>query len=139
MRIAGLGFAVAAAGWMGLIFYFSSLSGTPSVDESFQPLESAAVYWQGGLSSYAGHALLYGVLAALILAARWAWTLGLGLQRVIIAALLSSLFGLSDEYHQSFVFGREATAADFLVDSVAATASSALIWTLTAGRNRMAF
>lgn len=40
------------------------------------------------------------------------------------------LFRISYEYHQSFVIGRSATLADGLVNSVAATVSAALLWTL---------
>ena len=124
--VLGLGFSGASAGWMGLIFYFSSLSGV----EVSRQLESGAVSWLGELRSYAGHIVLYAVLAALIQAAIWGWDLGLHVRWVFIAALLSSLFGITDEYHQSFVIGRSASVVDGLVDSAAATASAALLWFL---------
>ena len=111
---------------MGLIFYFSTLTGA----EASQSLESGAIAWLGELRSYAGHIVLYAVLAALIQASIWGWNLGVHVRWVIIAALLSSLFGITDEYHQSFVIGRSATVMDGLVDSVAATASAALLWFL---------
>jgi hypothetical protein len=138
MRFTGIGFAVAAAAWMGLIFYLSSLSGVSTGDENFHPIGAAAVYWQGGLRSYAGHIVLYGVLAALIQAILWGWNLGFRVRWSIIAALVSSLFGISDEYHQSFVFGREASGLDLLVDAVAATVSATLLWTLATSRARLA-
>ena len=124
--VLGLGFSGASAGWMGLIFYFSSLSG----DEVSQPLELGVVAWLGDLRSTAAHVVLYAVLAALIQASIWGWNLGFHVRWVVITALLSSLFGITDEYHQSFVIGRSATVMDGLVDSVAATASAALLWFL---------
>ena len=124
--VLGLGFSGASAGWMGLIFYFSTLTGA----QASQSLESGAIAWLGELRSYAGHIVLYAVLAALIQASIWGWNLGFHVRWVIITALLSSLFAITDEYHQSFVIGRSATVMDGLVDSVAATASAALLWFL---------
>lgn len=41
--------------------------------------------------------------------------------RIIISSVLfCSLYGLSDEYHQSFVIGRTADVLDWLADSVGA-------------------
>ena len=138
MKLRDIGFAVAAFAWMGLIFYLSSLSVGSSGDGNFHPIEGVAVYWQGGLRSYAGHILLFGVLTALIQAALWGWDLGFRVRWMITAAFLATLFGVTDEYHQSFVFGREASGSDLLVDAVAAAASAALLWTLATGRTRMA-
>ena len=129
-RTLGFGLAAASAGWMGLIFYLSSLSGA----HASQALDSGAFFWLGELTSYAAHIVLHAVLAALIQAALWGWNLGFQLRWVIIAAVFSSLFGISDEYHQSFVMGRSATVLDGLVDSMAATASAALLWALVTGK-----
>ena len=117
VKVLGIGSGTAAIAWMGLIFYLSSLSGA----EASQGLESGAVSWLGDLRSYA-------VLAALIQVALWGWSLELQLRWVIVAAVLASLFGISDEYHQSFVTGRSATFVDGLVDFIAAFASSTLFW-----------
>ena len=101
VKVLGIGSGTAAIAWMGLIFYLSSLSGA----EASQGLESGAVSWLGDPRSYA-------VLAALIQVALWGWSLELHLRWVIVAAVLASLFGISDEYHQSFVTGRSATFVD---------------------------
>ncbi len=105
VKVLGIISGTAAIAWMGLIFYLSSLSGA----EASQGLESGAVSWLGDLQSYAAHIVLYAVLAALIQVALWGWSLELQLRWVIVAAVLASLFGISDEYHQSFVTGRSAT------------------------------
>ena len=117
---------------MGLIFYLSSLSDT----EVSRPLESDAVAWLGELRSYAAHIVLYAVLAALIQTAFWGWNSGFRVRWVIAAAVVASLFGISDEYHQSFVDGRSATVIDVLVNCIAATAAAALLWRLAAGMAR---
>ena len=37
---------------------------------------------------------------------------------LVVAALATSLYGASDEYHQAFVPGRDSTPRDWLADSV---------------------
>jgi hypothetical protein len=133
VKVRGIAFGTPAIAWMGLIFYLSSLSGT----EASQGLESGAVSWLGDLRSYAAHIVLYAVLAALIQVALWGWSLELQLRWAIVAAVLASLFGISDEYHQSFVTGRSATLMDGLVDSIAAFASSTLVWRLVVWYRRV--
>ena len=105
--------------------------------EASQGLESGAVSWLGDLRSYAAHIVLYAVLAALIQVALWGWSLELHLRWVIVATVLASLFGISDEYHQSLVTGRSATLVDGLVDSIAALASSTLFWRLVVWYRRV--
>lgn len=61
----------------------------------------------------------YGLLALLLL-----WALperGLGTRRsYALAATLAVLYGLSDEFHQAFVPGRNATAFDVVIDALGA-------------------
>ncbi len=57
------------------------------------------------------HAGNFGVLAALLyLASGRAW----------LAVILASLYGVSDELHQSFVAGRSSDAGDWLADTTGA-------------------
>ena len=56
-------------------------------------------------------------LVALARAARW-------------AALLGSLYGLSDEFHQRFVPHRSAELGDWLADSIGAALGALLAWAL---------
>jgi len=91
---------------MGLIFYLSSLSDPPA------PLRFPH-------ADKVVHAALYGGLSAALLlpgltpAGAWA---------------AASLYGASDEYHQRFVPGREASAGDWLADSAGAAAVAAGVW-----------
>jgi VanZ family protein len=92
---------------MGIIFLFSA---QPSLDSGL------------GVIDFVGRKLIhfaeYGLLCFL-----W-WRLlrtGMDTTRAAVSAfLLSSLFAASDEFHQSFVEGRGATAVDWAIDSAGA-------------------
>ena len=127
---AKIGISAAVVGWMGLIFYLSSISviGSEGGAEGFGAAGTTVASWQGDLSSFAGHFILFSVLTALVFAMLRSWGCGFGIGCAVMAVAVSSLFGLSDEYHQSFVIGRYATASDVLVDTFAATVTAAIIW-----------
>ncbi len=74
------------------------------------------------------HMLAYGLLAFLICRAVFTferWQLS-GARLFWIGVISASLYGLSDEWHQSFVAGRTAEAADFLADFVGSAFGSAV-------------
>ena len=66
------------------------------------------------------HATVYGLLGVLLLGAlpqsagRYSW------RQITVSALIASLYGMSDELHQSFVPGRSAEVGDWLADSAGA-------------------
>ena len=74
------------------------------------------------------HAGAYAVLAALS-----AWALTGGRPRsatgpVLLAAwMISTAYGATDEWHQSFVPGRDCSAADLLADALGALAAAGAI------------
>jgi len=63
------------------------------------------------------HAVAYGVLAATILLAMPAWlkTKSLALT-ALVAVLICFLYGISDEFHQSFIPGRFVSGWDVTAD-----------------------
>jgi VanZ family protein len=85
---------------MGLIFYLSA-------QEAVGPELPA---W----TRVVAHATEYAALAAL-----WGWALLplLGARAVAVAAAISFLYALSDEWHQSFVPGRDADPIDVAADA----------------------
>ena len=63
------------------------------------------------------HALAYGVLAALLLAARRPGADGYSRAQILGSILIASLYGITDEWHQSFVPGRTSSVKDWLADA----------------------
>jgi VanZ family protein len=85
--------------YAGLIFFLSSQSTFPHLPPGLWDFDKLL------------HAVEYAVLALLLLRATGsAW----------VAFALASLYGVSDELHQSFVPGRSATVYDALADAVGA-------------------
>ena len=106
-----------------MIFIFQASSLTPEeVDRSLQ-----ALFWLGKLGSVLGHLVLYGMLASLLQISLWSWQSNAAhqLRWVLVAAALSTLYGISDEYHQSLVTGRVASIGDVVIDGVGALAAAA--------------
>lgn len=99
---------LAACAWMGLIFVLSAQSTFP-----------VALGRWSQLRDIFGHLVAYGVLAVL-------WRNALrasGVRRAAVWAFaIAILYGISDEFHQSFVPGRHPDLFDLATDAVGATA-----------------
>ncbi len=95
--------------WMGVIF---TLSHQPTLP---YPKDVDAV-----VISTLGHLSVYAVLGALV----W-WALGGigvdGWRRAVLAIAVAALYGVTDEWHQSFVPGRTPDPRDLLADTTGAT------------------
>jgi VanZ family protein len=99
-------------GWMALIFFLSAQPDLP------HPVSG----WLDLLISSGAHFLLYGFLALLL-----RWALGDGDRRLILAFGLALLYGVSDEFHQSFVPGRVPDLLDLVSDGLGA-ALALTVW-----------
>jgi VanZ family protein len=96
--------------WMALITYWSNQGNLP-IDK---PDVANILH---NLQHRLAHVLAFGLMGLL---ARWAFD---GWPRAaLLAVLATSLFGVTDEFHQSFVPGRRAAIDDWALD----TASAAL-------------
>lgn len=96
---------------MALITYWSSQARLP-ID---QPVVADLLH---GFQHRFAHAIAFGLLALL---ARWALD---GLPRPsICAVVVASVFGATDEWHQSFTPGRHAGADDWAADTAFAAAA----------------
>lgn len=95
---------------MGLIFYLSA-------QESVGPELPA---W----TRVVAHFTEYAVLASL-----WAWALlpDLGRRALPIAGAISLAYAISDEFHQSFVPGRDSDPLDVLTDAAGITVALLVI------------
>ncbi len=89
-----------ALGWASLIFWISSQSNPPGSQLLFEGADKVI------------HASVFALLAGLCFwGAKPARTLSLGVLTLLLAA-----YGFSDELHQAFVPGRDASVLDFLAD-----------------------
>ncbi len=82
-----------------------------------------------GLSDKTVHALVYGLLGALVLraVARAEWA-GVTIVAALAAGLISGLYGVTDELHQGFVPGRSTEALDMVADAAGASGAAGAIW-----------
>ncbi|MBN1192448.1 MAG: VanZ family protein [Coriobacteriia bacterium] len=100
---------IGAVAWMALIYRLSALPGS-TVPGRFTTI---------------GHFGLYAVLGGLYLLSlpqtSRPW------HAAMIAVLLASLYGLTDEFHQSFVPGRMPDVTDWIVDTVGALAAVSIV------------
>jgi VanZ family protein len=127
MRLRHFGFDwLALAAFCALIFYLSA--------QPYLPMASLFKF-QDKLD----HFTAYGVMAALAwrafrhlsgsLSKRWLYA---------FSVVFCSLYGISDEWHQSFVPGREPSAADWLADTSGAILSLWLMLKHAIGRQLLA-
>jgi VanZ family protein len=91
------------AGWAGVIFWFSTKPGT-QIPGQFSEVGHFGEYFIFGL-------LLYAALRAT----------GVGARAASIALITASLYGISDEFHQHFVYMRTPDVTDWGVDTIGAT------------------
>ena len=74
-----------------------------------------------------------------ILAGLWIWALlpALGRRALVVGAAIAFAYAISDEFHQSFVPGRDSDPVDVLVDTIGiATATWLMSKTRAASRRR---
>lgn len=90
--------------WMAATFYVSHQS-------------SVAI--PGGAPDYIAHGVGYAGLGVLIMRALAGGRLSaMSWRLVLLATLLGGLYGVSDEFHQSFVPGRHPSVSDIVADTL---------------------
>jgi VanZ family protein len=105
----GWAFFIPALLYMLLIFYLSSNPAPPY-------LSKWPVWW--GIKS--AHLLEYGILSSLLIAGFQLGTTASAIRSSGYAIVLALLWGISDEWHQSFYSFRTARALDIVADLIAA-------------------
>jgi VanZ family protein len=100
---------------MGVIF---ALSATPSLASPFEPVYDLILRKLAHVAVYAVLTLLvYGALRQHMARPIHAW---------LLAILIATLYASSDEWHQTFVPGREGTVRDVVIDGVGIVGAWAL-------------
>ncbi len=103
--------------WMAAIFAVSSMSSLPDIP--------------GGFSDKSAHASEYAVLGLLLARAlagpRW---LSITFPPVAAAVVLATAYGVSDEWHQLFVPGRDFEVRDMMADAAGASVAAGGLWLL---------
>lgn len=95
--------------WMGIIFFLSS---RPTI-------KTTEIYWQDFIIKKTAHFVEYAVLSFLYLRA-FLGSKTLKKKSFLLAFLISLVYAASDEYHQSFIPGREPRIRDVIIDSMGA-------------------
>lgn len=115
-----------AAAWWGVAALYALM--IFGLSSQSHPL--GADHWPLGSDKLA-HALLYGGFSIVLgIALRRSWP-GASFGRLsVIAAGLAVLYGVSDEWHQSFVPFREMDGADLVADAVGAGLAQWALWRL---------
>ena len=107
--------------WMGLLFYLSHQPSLP-MPSLFSAQDKIT------------HALAYGALAVMLLgsfplrADRYSW------QQIGASVVIASLYGASDELHQSFIPGRSSEIGDWVADTLGALIAVLLVAWLVKNR-----
>jgi VanZ family protein len=110
---------VPAVLYAGLIFYLSSQS---------HPEEQLPSFLLKDVSDKVLHAVEYAVLGGLCYRAlRWGASGQVASHALLLAIVMASLYGVTDEAHQFFVPFRESSWQDWLADTIGATIG-ALSW-----------
>ena len=100
--------------YMGVIFYLSSMTEPPL---------------PGGVSDKSAHAAGYSLLALLVTRALAGglWR-RVTLRAALLAIAITVAYGVSDEYHQSFVAGRDSDIHDVYADATGACIGAIACW-----------
>ncbi len=104
--------------WMGLIFFLSSQPTLPRY-----PNEMVDT-----ILKKTGHVVEYAILAFLFHRVFSKGTDTIRIQPLLISFALSSLYAASDEYHQTFVPGRNGTPVDVVIDALGAVLALSTVY-----------
>lgn len=116
----GIFFWVPPLLWMGLIYFLSS----------FHKLQASTVSWQDFVIRKAAHFTEYFVLFTLLNCGLKNTTKLTPGKRLASALLLTILYAVSDEFHQTFVSGRTGKSFDIGIDSLGGILGLLFSWKL---------
>ncbi len=94
--------------WAIVIFSFSSGS-TPTTSQ---------IYWQDFIIKKSAHVFVYSILSLLVYRSLKHTTHFPRPYLLLFALALTVLYAISDEFHQSFIPGRDARFRDIMIDTI---------------------
>lgn len=113
--------------YAGLIFLASSINFQLDSSDSFYIEVFSFIFYVEHIDKCI-HFIEYAIFCAILCWALSAHLNGNQIRKIIIiAVILTSLYGVTDEFHQSFIPTRNATIYDWLTDTLGA-AVAALCW-----------
>jgi VanZ family protein len=106
--------------WMSVIFFLSAQPDLPHVPGP----------WLDTLLKKVGHAVAYGLLAWFYLRVLQQYLEGRRSPAMLraVSAALAVVYAMSDEYHQTFVSGRNGNLLDVMIDGIGACVAMWLDW-----------
>ncbi|PJA87116.1 MAG: hypothetical protein CO141_01125 [Candidatus Moranbacteria bacterium CG_4_9_14_3_um_filter_42_9] len=117
-------FWLAAAAWMAVIFFLSSVRGSG--------YQSPSTFYFIERKSF--HVIEYFILLILFhKALSWDFKYE---KALAFSAVLALIYGISDEWHQTFVFGRDGTIRDVAIDLTGILAALIFISFITKWKKR---
>ena len=120
-------FWVPALSCAGLIFFLSSQSQLPSVGPQFENKDKVE------------HFIAYTTLwFCILLPLRYGHALSLT-KSIVLAVVLTSAYGASDEFHQRFVPHRTCDAADWMADTFGGFIAASAYWVYESHRRSKAY
>ncbi len=104
--------------WMGVIFYFSSLKGEVSISEP-------SLYFY--LERKGAHVAEYFILMILLINL-FLRSFRTRLEVILFSGAIALIYSFSDEFHQTFVSGREGKISDIGFDLIGITLAGLIAW-----------
>ncbi|MDP3955516.1 MAG: VanZ family protein [bacterium] len=107
--------------WALVIFTFSN----------FPTQKTSEIFWEDFLLKKTAHFIEYAFLFVLIYRALRNTRQGISTGQIVFVALaIVILYASSDEFHQTFILGREGTLRDVLIDTSGALFAGFSLWNL---------
>lgn len=123
MKVRPYHFIILSIIWMSIIFYLSSLPSTSTGPDT--PFFKAV--------SKMLHFIIFGILSILYLSSlKWDKHLReTGIKFFLLSLFLTSIYAMTDEYHQSFSPGRTPSVGDVIIDTCGALTFLTIAYFLT--------
>jgi len=98
---------------------------------NFPTQKTSEIFWQDFILKKTAHFIEYAFLFVLVYRALRNTREGtMTAQIIFVTLILVILYAMTDEYHQTFILGREGTVRDILIDTLGALFAGYSLWNL---------